>query len=466
MEKRIIPPHLVFLSSLVFNFFMELNFKSSLDHLNSHPHPSKLETNLPPMKETTIISTNPLATEKKPRRRAKEVSSRYMLTASSSSPLSSCSSYVDPHLASSPRVACPSFSHPLLPLPKKHHHPQKKQHRHTPSIPSSPDATDSEPESSTCFADENQPMSSVRCSLETLLLSGIQNKDTGIQRKRAVVRLFGDNGDERHQPLEHPKPIDVKRRPRPGTPMLYPLDRTSSGTSTSTPRSMCPSQNLQRSISVGASAARRTTPRLPTPARVGPFPSEKHTGNGRGETCSEISSTVADFSDSETCSVSSRGGLCDSPPLPGYNSCRARPVSELRSSMPEADLLPTMSARWAVEGSSGRPDGGQDSSCRASNPLCYRSLNLALSSCQQHPSILNESLNRPLVPLKPPHPPSTKFALELKKGRKVSGRQEDVHMLRVLHNQYLQWRFVNAKAQATVQARRIAAEVSRNIAFY
>ncbi|XP_008783094.1 protein ENDOSPERM DEFECTIVE 1-like [Phoenix dactylifera] len=437
---------------------MEPNLKSSSDHPNSHHHPSEVENkeDLPPM-EAATITTNPPATEKRPRRRAREVSSRYMMTASSSSPISSSSSYGDPHLASSPRVACPSFPHPLLPLPKKHHHPQQKQQRRPPSIPSSPDATGSEPESSACFADENQPMGSVRRSLETPLLSGIQSKESGTQRKRAVVRLFDDNGGERQQPLEHPKPIDVKRRPRPGTPMVYPLDRTSSGTSITTPRSMYLSQNLQRSTSVGASAARRATPRPPTPARAGPFPSEKDSGNGRHETCSENSSAVANFSDSETCSVSSLGGLCDSPPLPGHSSCRARSVSDLRSSMPEADLLPTMSARRAAEGSSSRQDGGEDSSCRASNPLCYRSLNLALSSCQQN---LNKSINRSLVPLKPPQPPSTKFALELRKGRKVSGRQEDVHMLRLLHNQYLQWRFVNAKAQATVHARRIAAERS------
>ncbi|KAG1364263.1 protein ENDOSPERM DEFECTIVE 1 [Cocos nucifera] len=442
---------------------MEPNLKSSFDHPNGHPHPSEVATkeDLPPMVAPTI-TTKPPATEKRPRRRAREVSSRYMLTpSSSSSPISSSSSYGDPHLASSPRVACPSFPHPLLPLPKKHHHAHQKQHRRTPSIPSSPDATDSEPESSTCFADENKPMGSVRRSLETPLLSGIQSKDTGTQRKRAAVRLFDDNGSERQPPLEHPKPIDVKRRPRPGTPMVYPLDRTSSGTSITTPRSTYLSQNLQRSMAAGASAARRATPRPPTPARVGPFPSEKDRGNGRDETYSENSSTVADFSDSETCSVSSQGGLCESPPLPGHNSCRARPVSELRSSMPEADLLPTMSARRVVEGSSGRQDGGgQDSSCRASNPLCYRSLNLALSSCHQHPSSLNKSLNGSLVPLKPPQPPSTKFALELKRGRKVSGRQEDVHMLRLLHNQYLRWRFVNAKAQAAIQAQRIAAERS------
>nr|XP_010928987.1 protein ENDOSPERM DEFECTIVE 1 [Elaeis guineensis] len=443
---------------------MEPNLKSSsFDHPNSHPRTSGVETkeDLPPMAAPTI-TTNPPATEKRPRRLARQVSSRYMLTpsSSSSSPISSSSSYGEPHLASSPRVACPSFPHPLLPLPKKHHHPHPKQHRRTPSIPSSPDATDSEPECSTCFTDENQPMGSVRRSLETPLLSGIQSKDTGTQRKRAVVRLFDENGGERQQPFDHPKPIDVKRRPRPGTPMVYPLDRTSSGTSTGTPRSTYLSQNLQRSTSVGASAARRATPRPPTPARVGPFPSEKDGGNGRDETCSENYSTVADFSDSETCSVSSQGGLCESPPLPSHNNCRGRPVSELRSSMPEADLLPTMSARRAVEGSSGRQDCGQDPSCRASNPLCYRSLNMALSSCPQHPSSLNKSLNRSLVPLKPPQPPTTKFTMELKKGRKVSGRQEDVHMLRLLHNQYLQWRFVNAKAQATVQARRIAAERS------
>ncbi|KAJ6426280.1 hypothetical protein OIU84_026795 [Salix udensis] len=48
-----------------------------------------------------------------------------------------------------------------------------------------------------------------------------------------------------------------------------------------------------------------------------------------------------------------------------------------------------------------------------------------------------------------------------RKTRKVSSQQEDVQSLKLLHNHYLQWRYVNAKAQASAQAQR--GETERNL---
>jgi hypothetical protein len=64
---------------------------------------------------------------------------------------------------------------------------------------------------------------------------------------------------------------------------------------------------------------------------------------------------------------------------------------------------------------------------------------------------------------RPPHPQGPKAA-ELKKaaiigGRKVAGKQEDVHQLRLLDNRYLQHRFINARAEAAAKAKAAAAEV-------
>lgn len=64
---------------------------------------------------------------------------------------------------------------------------------------------------------------------------------------------------------------------------------------------------------------------------------------------------------------------------------------------------------------------------------------------------------------RPPQPQGAKAA-ELKKaaivgGRKVTGKQEDVHQLRLLDNRYLQHRFVNARAEAAAKAKAAAAEV-------
>ncbi|KAF8712063.1 hypothetical protein HU200_028897 [Digitaria exilis] len=65
---------------------------------------------------------------------------------------------------------------------------------------------------------------------------------------------------------------------------------------------------------------------------------------------------------------------------------------------------------------------------------------------------------------RPPQPQGAKAA-ELKKaaivgGRKVTGKQEDVHQLRLLDNRYLQHRFVNARAEAAAKAKAAAAEKS------
>lgn len=45
----------------------------------------------------------------------------------------------------------------------------------------------------------------------------------------------------------------------------------------------------------------------------------------------------------------------------------------------------------------------------------------------------------------------------MRKGKKGPS-PEDVHLFRLLHNRHLQWRFVNAKAEAVMNAQRVAAE--------
>uniref|UniRef100_A0A0A8Z398 Uncharacterized protein n=1 Tax=Arundo donax TaxID=35708 RepID=A0A0A8Z398_ARUDO len=93
------------------------------------------------------------------------------------------------------------------------------------------------------------------------------------------------------------------------------------------------------------------------------------------------------------------------------------------------------------------PESG--GSARASNPLCYRSLNSTLS-------ISTAAVGKPSAAARPPHPQGAKAA-ELKKvivgGRKVVAKQEDVHQLRLLDNCYVQYRFLNARAEAVAKAK-------------
>jgi hypothetical protein len=65
--------------------------------------------------------------------------------------------------------------------------------------------------------------------------------------------------------------------------------------------------------------------------------------------------------------------------------------------------------------------------------------------------------------VRPPHPQSSKAA-ERKRtafvaARKVVGKQEDVHQLRLMDNRHLQYRFLNAQAEAVAKAKTAAAEV-------
>ncbi|KAH7674201.1 QWRF family protein [Dioscorea alata] len=373
-----------------------------------------VETNsnppLPPKPDNN--EAKPPATEKRTRRRAREVSSRYMILPPGS-PSSSISG--DVHLAPSPL--------PLLPKAHTHHRKQRK------AVPSSPDATDSESDSSSCFADENQP--SIRFS-ETPLPSFIPHRLLTVKRKPAV-RLFGDNAGE-----QQPHQQNNSRKQRPGTPMVLGFSVGN------TPRLNLSSHNDARLMNGR---------RVAVPPRVSTCPLDVDNNGANGTEISSLENSVS--SEQDACSISNMGGLCESPPIP---SSKARSTSELRSSMPEADLLPTMSVR--------RKDGNEDYS------ICHRSLNSALSSCQQAPFTVSRSVSKNLVsqrlssvtpknagPCLPPQPPNMK-QVDVKKVKKAASRHEDIHSLRLLDNRYLQWRFANAKAQATVHAKMLTAERS------
>ncbi|KAK7331207.1 hypothetical protein VNO77_25425 [Canavalia gladiata] len=59
----------------------------------------------------------------------------------------------------------------------------------------------------------------------------------------------------------------------------------------------------------------------------------------------------------------------------------------------------------------------------------------------------------------PPVPPQcAKPAVDMRRGKKGSSHQEDVHSLRLLYNRYLQWKFANAKAESTFKAQQIESQ--------
>ncbi|RLN40111.1 hypothetical protein C2845_PM01G34460 [Panicum miliaceum] len=91
---------------------------------------------------------------------------------------------------------------------------------------------------------------------------------------------------------------------------------------------------------------------------------------------------------------------------------------------------------------------------RLQNPFCFHALDAALSECK--PTL-------PKAPVKPPQPPARKVVV--KKGAVIggndgAGEQEDVHQLRILENSCMQYRFLNARAEAVTMAKSAAAETS------
>ncbi|XP_043687846.1 QWRF motif-containing protein 6-like [Telopea speciosissima] len=415
---------------------------------------------------TNTITTTTAAPQLHRRPRVREVSSRFM------SPVVSSSSSGDLHLPASkcfnPKHAM-SSSVEFQPR-QNQQRSQSVQRRHGELEP-------------LCCADENR-LDTAR-SME--IPPGSQNKAVTLQRKQRPVKLFKENGGDaehhtQYPDASHPKTFNNSRflgrngslvRSRPDTPMVRNVDRT-------TPISVSSNQSFQRSTNnIGVSSVATTAAaklvqssigNKPTPAvssEVAPSVAVRSStlqeDDQHFETLSE-KSTSSDYSGSETCSISHQGGTFISPTNPLQN-CKTRSIPDFRSSMPEADLLPTMSTRLV--------NGLGDCSKTSASPF-HRSLISTLPSCVN--SLFSPA--RPiyksasLVALKPnpistktsiflpPHPSNTKLGPEARKGRKVSSNQEDVHALRLLHNHYLQWRYVNAKAEAVMQSHRTAAERS------
>lgn len=81
---------------------------------------------------------------------------------------------------------------------------------------------------------------------------------------------------------------------------------------------------------------------------------------------------------------------------------------------------------------------------------------------------LSPSRSRPSTPSSPTGSVSSRsscsssifsFVADVRNGKKGSSHTEDVHQLRLLHNRYLQWRFVNAQADALSSIQKLMAEV-------
>ncbi|OAY45493.2 QWRF motif-containing protein 2 [Manihot esculenta] len=72
--------------------------------------------------------------------------------------------------------------------------------------------------------------------------------------------------------------------------------------------------------------------------------------------------------------------------------------------------------------------------------------------------ISSPSRVRPMSSYPGSTPSILSFSVDLRRGKMGEDRIVDAHMLRLLYNRYLQWRFVNARADASFMLHRLNAE--------
>lgn len=284
------------------------------------------------------------------------------------------------------------------------------------------------------------------------------------------VKPLKENGGGKPQPQHLPKTCSTAKGSnafttlsRSDTPMVTAsLDRT-------------PSSRFrliqQRSTNVSASAAARllqsSQMSLPAPPTTN-LVSEANIQEATSAPVPDLSSQNPHANDSNHTQI------------PSVPSCTRRCLPDIRSSMPEADMLPIVSTRQMIEKTCNRANttvsGSDFSKLPASASPCSRSLNLPLSSSEHllFQSIkgsekLASAFSKPCTNAVkmgglclPPVPPcaSARPGLEIRKGKKVSSLREDAHSLRLLQNRYLQWRYANATAEASMLAQQRETEVS------
>ncbi|CAN6298566.1 unnamed protein product [Urochloa humidicola] len=208
-----------------------------------------------------------------------------------------------------------------------------------------------------------------------------------------------------------PDLFDAMHRPRPGPGPNPPATPRASGASRAAARPATPTP--RRSVLRPSRASANVT----TPA-----PQDCRRGCVRPSTPTRASFSFRSASPETPRAPSTVINFC----APA-SSLRCAPCSEVRSSLQLSEGFR-----------------------RPQDPFCFRALDSALSDCQP-------TLPQALVKL--PQPPARKVVVVKKGGDKAAWKQ-DVHQLRILDNCYMQYRFLNARAEAVAMAKSPAAEGS------
>ena len=132
--------------------------------------------------------------------------------------------------------------------------------------------------------------------------------------------------------------------------------------------------------------------------------------------------------------------------LPDFSSPIAAPLSRTSST---SKLYPV---RKSFDGS---PLSPITSSKRPSSPNRVAPLPLRAISSPLRMRNNGQALGQTTIA-----PSMIEFATDLRRSRKGELRIEDAHLLRLLHNRHLQWRYVNARASSSISLQKSTAEVN------
>lgn len=405
------------------------------------------------------------------RPRVREVSSRFMSSLTSPSP-----SHGDlqnhHHVPKSP-----ASKHTPMPTPEIHLRPQhrSKSAQRQRVGGGGQEEEVAEPLSSRAADDTNIQLETTR-SLESPLKGLHSIRGSVVQRtskRGASVKLvFKENKEGRSEQQQQQQQSEVLRRrggnfatpSRPDTPTVSTSISSSTGTDyrvvSSRFRIAGTGQKGINSINTNTAAAKllQSSGMMSKSFDAAQLPPNPHASNSIGND-------------------STSGNENHSYPTPSNPSSDCASVADseedvmqqdtrLRSSLPEVDVSNRLLADRSCNVGSNAV--GSNSSKFSASP-CSRSLNMPLSS-YEHSSLLHTVGKPSEKPTKHlansgkmgslclPPLPCPKQGGDSKKGRKDSSHAEQVHSLKMLQNHYLQWRYANAKAEASMHAQRREAE--------
>ncbi|KAK2982380.1 hypothetical protein RJ640_012582 [Escallonia rubra] len=334
-----------------------------------------------------------------------------------------------------------------------------------------------------CCADDNVVRSSDSPLASHNKAAAVLNNMPVHRKHRAVVKLFKENGEPHHHHQEFSdvtlsKSLVVTNgatinsgkwcqgrssSSRPDTPIIVAgVDRVIPS------RFRTPSTQRHANVVNGAAPTAATkllqSSGLSSPAQPSYPASREPSSQGEISIPLNPCSSLPDNAKTDAQNGAVLHDMRSSLPASNLHSSRTQTLADMRSSMPEGDtrLLPDTSCSSSSSNNSISKATDCHSSKFPASP-CSRSLNLPLSSCDPSSLKIGErlasALSKPsanfgkMASLCPPlHPTCIKLATDPRKGKKAFTHQDDVHSLKLLHNHYLQWRYANAKAEASMHA--------------